>query len=80
MSPLSPAQLVSVMPAAVPPPSWITTTMTSAPWARNCGTSALAVAASSSNRSPTTPAGDTMVGVALSVRPMNPKVIVAPPS
>ena len=41
------------------------TTITSAPWARNWGTRALAVAASSSKRRPFTPAGLTMVGVAL---------------
>ena len=71
-----PARLPSqaLMSPSVPvwkPPSCTSTTMDSMPWARNSGMSALTVCASSRNDKPATPVGVTMVGVALSVMPMN---------
>ena len=78
MSPDKPAQLASCKPLRVRPPSWISTTITSAPCARRGAISALALAASSSNASPRTPLGRTMCGVFFSVRPMKPTPMRTP--
>ncbi len=57
-------------------PWWISTTIALTPCASSTGTSAFAVATSSVNSSPATPAAVTMLGVSLSVMPMKP--ILAP--
>ena len=58
------------------PPWWMRTTIAFTPCLRSTGTSALAVATSSVNSRPATPAAVTMDGVSLSVMPMKP--ILAP--
>ena len=53
-------------------PSWISTTMTSAPAAFNLGTSAFAVSASSAKRMPLIRPAETRLAVPLNVMPINP--------